>query len=60
MKHGHPSREYARGKEKRDEMEHLKHQAKAGVEHLREHHHEERREIDRGHMHERGHEKGRK
>jgi hypothetical protein len=36
--------ENSTGKMKRDEMEHLKHQAKRGVKHLEDHHREERRE----------------
>lgn len=55
MKHGHPSREHEHEVKHRERMEHLREQAQRGGEHLREHHHEERREVDRGHNHERGH-----
>lgn len=49
MKHGHPSREHSRGKEKREMQPHVKTDMKRGVAHLREHHMEERREVDRSH-----------
>lgn len=47
MKNGHPSKEHAKTTERRSEMEPLKRQAERGGAHLREHHREERREIDR-------------
>lgn len=47
MKNGMPSKEHAKGSERRDQMEAMSKQAKRGGEHLREHMREEARPIDR-------------